>query len=87
MNRYFRGNRFGCYFGSVADGEVLGLEEILANIQKRDLIDTTRQESPLRQASGALLVDTSFMTLDEQIEHICLLADGVRYHKTVSSHV
>ena len=68
-------------------GEVLGLEEILANIQKRDLIDTTRQESPLRQASGALLVDTSFMTLDEQIEHICLLADGVRYHKTVSSHV
>ena len=68
-------------------GDVLGLEEILQNIQKRDLIDTTRQESPLRQAEEAILVDTSFMTLDEQIEHICLLADGVRYHKTTNSHV
>lgn len=67
-------------------GDVLGLEEILQNLQKRDLIDTTRQESPLRQAESAILVDTSFMTLDEQIEHICLLADGIRCHKSSNAH-
>lgn len=56
-------------------GDVLDLEDILANIQKRDLIDTTRAESPLRQAAGAVVVDTTFMTLDEQVDTICLLAD------------
>lgn len=59
-------------------GEVLGLQEILDNIEKRDLIDTTRAESPLRQAEDAVLLDTSFMTLDEQVEQICLWADSVR---------
>lgn len=68
-------------------GDVLGLEEILQNLQKRDLIDTTRAESPLRQAEGAILVDTSFMTLDEQVDHICLLADGVRCQNPVLPHV
>lgn len=59
-------------------GEVLGLQEILDNLEKRDLIDTTRAESPLRQADDAVLLDTSFMTLDEQVEQICLWADSVR---------
>jgi len=57
-------------------GEVLDLEEILENIRKRDHIDTTRKESPLRRADDAVDIDTSFMTLDEQVETVCLLADG-----------
>lgn len=59
----------------LAKGEMLDLEDILNNIQKRDLIDTTRADSPLRQAEDATLVDTSFMTLDEQIELLTNMAD------------
>ncbi len=41
-------------------------EEVLANVQERDHIDSTRKESPLRQAPDALLLDNSHLTLDEQ---------------------
>ena len=54
---------------------MLDLDDILANIRKRDLIDTTRADSPLKQAENAVLVDTSFMTLDEQIDLVTRLAD------------
>jgi cytidylate kinase len=56
-------------------GEMVDMEEVLENIKKRDIIDTTREESPLRQAENAYLLDTTFMTLDEQIERVVLLAD------------
>jgi cytidylate kinase len=56
-------------------GELVDLEDVLENIKKRDIIDTTRDESPLRQADDAHLLDTTFMTLDEQIEKVVLLAD------------
>lgn len=42
-------------------------EEVLANVKKRDLIDSTREESPLRQADDALVLDNSYMTRDEQM--------------------
>jgi CMP/dCMP kinase len=56
-------------------GETVPLEEIIKNIKKRDIIDTTRADSPLKQADDALLMDTTFMTLDEQVEQIVLWAD------------
>ncbi|RFS18514.1 (d)CMP kinase [Emticicia sp. C21] len=56
-------------------GDLVDLEEIIENIRKRDLIDTTRKESPLRKADDAIEVDTSYMTLDEQVDVVCLLAD------------
>lgn len=56
-------------------GDLVDLEEIIENIKKRDLIDTTRKESPLRRADDAVEIDTSYMTLDEQVEVVCILAD------------
>ncbi|NBA86572.1 (d)CMP kinase [Emticicia sp. CRIBPO] len=56
-------------------GDMMDIEDILLNIQKRDHIDTTRAESPLRRAQDAILIDTSYMTLDEQVDQLCLLAD------------
>ncbi len=44
--------------------------EILENLKQRDFIDTTRAESPLRQADDAILVDTSNMTREGQLEWI-----------------
>lgn len=49
-----------------AKGEQTTYEEVLANVKKRDYIDSTREESPLRQASDALVLDNSEMTIPEQ---------------------
>ncbi|QHV97347.1 (d)CMP kinase [Spirosoma endbachense] len=59
----------------LAKGELVGLEEIIKNIEKRDLIDTTRSESPLVQAPDAILLDTSHMTIEEQVDWVIELAD------------
>lgn len=49
-----------------AKGERTTYEEVLANVKKRDYIDSTREESPLRQAPDALVLDNSEMTIPEQ---------------------
>jgi cytidylate kinase len=38
------------------------------NLQHRDLIDSTREHSPLRQAHDALILDNSHITKQEQFE-------------------
>lgn len=43
------------------------LEEVRANLEKRDRIDSTRADSPLKQAEDALILDNSQMTLDQQM--------------------
>ena len=40
-------------------------QTVLAEIIKRDEMDSTRKESPLIQAEDAVLIDTSFMTIEE----------------------
>lgn len=47
-------------------GSEVSYEEVLANVMHRDHIDETREESPLRRAADALLLDNSHMTLAEQ---------------------
>jgi len=44
------------------------LEEVGANLQKRDRIDSTREDSPLKQADDAIVLDNSHMTVDEQMD-------------------
>lgn len=44
------------------------LEEVLANVNERDRIDSTRKESPLRQADDAVVLDNSHMTVEQQDE-------------------
>ncbi len=48
-------------------GETITLEEIRANLEKRDLLDTTRQENPLVQVEDAILLDNTKMTEKEQL--------------------
>ena len=43
------------------------LEEVRQNIQKRDHIDSTRKDSPLKQAKDAIVLDNSEMTVDQQM--------------------
>ena len=44
------------------------LEEVLENVTERDRIDSTRKESPLRQADDAVVLDNSHMSIEEQNE-------------------
>lgn len=50
--------------------QLVNLDEIKENLQKRDLIDSTRKESPLRRAEDAHLLDTSHMVIEEQVEFV-----------------
>ena len=49
----------------VAKGENVKIEEIYENILKRDKIDSTRKESPLKKADDAIEVDTTFKNIEE----------------------
>lgn len=49
-----------------AKGEDANYEEVLANVVRRDHLDRTRSESPLRRAADAIDLDNSEMTLDQQ---------------------
>lgn len=43
-------------------------EEVLENLKTRDHLDQTRAESPLVKADDAILLDNSYMTIDEQMQ-------------------
>ncbi len=53
-----------------AAGQEVSLEEIENNIRERDLQDQTREISPLRQAADAIVLDNSYMTVEEQMEWV-----------------
>ena len=55
-------------------GEKANFEEVYENLKKRDHLDSTRKESPLLKANDAVLIDTSHLTFDEQVEKIVTLA-------------
>jgi CMP/dCMP kinase len=55
-------------------GKLVDLEDVIANIRMRDEIDTTRAESPLRKASDAIEIDTTHITLAEQVEEVIRLS-------------
>ena len=49
-----------------AKGEKCCYEDILANVMERDRIDSTRKTSPLKQASDAVVLDNTNMTIEQQ---------------------
>lgn len=58
-------------------GGTIPLAEIERNIRQRDLLDQTREISPLRQAPDAIVLDNSNLTLEQQMkwveERLCAL--------------
>ena len=46
----------------------ISLDEVRHNLELRDYIDSNREESPLRQAPDALVLDNSSLTREEQLE-------------------
>jgi cytidylate kinase len=55
---------------NVASGLGDDYEAVLADVQRRDHLDSTRPVSPLQAAEDALVIDTSDMTEPEVIAHL-----------------
>ena len=51
-------------------GEEVSYDAVLKNVQTRDFIDSNREDSPLTMAEGAVKVDNSNMTLEEQFDFV-----------------
>jgi len=56
--------------------EMIDIDTIVENLLKRDEIDSTRQESPLRKAADAVEIDTTYITIHEEVDEVINLAIG-----------
>jgi cytidylate kinase len=56
-------------------GDNVKYEDVLFNVQERDRLDSTREDSPLMKADDAIEFDNSDMGIDEQFDRICTLID------------
>lgn len=45
----------------------ISIEEVKANVEMRDYIDSNREVSPLRKADDAVILDNTNLTMDEQL--------------------
>lgn len=55
---------------NIAEGRGDDFQAVLADVQRRDNLDSTRKVSPLRPAEDAVLVDTSDLNMDEVIDEL-----------------
>lgn len=63
------------YDQDVAAGREADFDTVLADVQRRDELDSSRATSPLRPAEDAEIIDTSAMTLDEVLETLIQLIE------------
>jgi cytidylate kinase len=55
-------------------GAAVSLSEIEKQIEARDRQDSQRTDSPLRRADDAVLIDTTGLSIEEQVERVVALA-------------
>jgi len=60
-------------------GQKADLQDVMEAIRQRDQRDAEREHSPLKQAAGAVLLDTTRMTFEQQVEAILGLISQIRY--------
>jgi cytidylate kinase len=56
--------------------QLIDLDEVMENIVQRDKIDTTRAESPLKKAPDAVEINTTHISIDEQVDEVVRLSLG-----------
>jgi CMP/dCMP kinase len=54
--------------------DLVDIDSIIENLQQRDKIDSNRVESPLMKAADALGIDTTHITIDEQVDEVIRIA-------------
>ncbi len=55
-------------------GERVDINEIIENLESRDLQDSTRAESPLVKVDDAIEIDTSYLQFEDQVQKVLDLA-------------
>jgi cytidylate kinase len=60
----------------VRSGATISYDKVLADIKARDLRDSTRSAAPLKQADDAVLLDTSFLSIEAAIARAIELVEG-----------
>lgn len=63
------------YEENMAKGIACTLEDIEADVRKRDYIDSHREFAPLKAAPDAVYIDTSYMSIDEVVEKVLGIID------------
>lgn len=58
-------------------GIVREIDEVQANLEKRDRIDSNRKIAPLKKATDAIVLDTSKLTREAQLKKVLALVDEV----------
>lgn len=61
------------YLENLQKGETLSLNETEVELKQRDYIDSHREISPLCQAADAILLDTSNLTIEQEIDAVLQL--------------
>ena len=64
------------YDENIAKGIPCTLEEIEEDVRKRDYIDSHRAFAPLKPAADSILLDTSFMTVEEVVDAVIKIIDN-----------
>lgn len=60
-----------------AKGEYSEYDDVLANLQRRDQIDSNRQASPLKAAPDAIIFDNTNLSVEEMLQRAERLVDGL----------
>jgi cytidylate kinase len=60
----------------LARGEQAELTEVLAAVRRRDEIDCSRSLAPLQPAEDAVVIDTTFLSVEQVLERVLALVNG-----------
>ncbi len=63
------------YKENIKKGKDQNITKVIEDIVVRDQKDSTRKESPLRKADDAIIIDTTYLTIDEVVDKIIELTD------------
>ncbi|MDI5898622.1 (d)CMP kinase [Flavobacterium sp. LB2P84] len=61
----------------IKKGDTVTFDEVLANVEERDYIDTHRKDSPLVMAEDAIEIDNSHLNREEQFELVLELVNEI----------
>ena len=64
-------------------GQNLSITEIMTEIEQRDKIDSSREHSPLKKAPDAIVIDTSNLKFEEQVEMIIQIVKSSELFKKI----
>ena len=59
-------------------GDDRSLQEVMADLKRRDKKDSTRAHSPLQKAGDAIEIDTSMLSINQQVEKVEKIINLVR---------